>query len=326
MVDGERKLTLQQRVASLARFIRLIVLASLGVVPAIVGLVKPDAAGGMEKWLKDQEKETDERKGCLTLIFTPILVLIIIVFVLVILSILNCVNGGRGLGTCTQLTIPGLLTSLTETPTNSPALTNTPMVTATFTVTPTPTPTDMPTPTATATEIPTVTPTRTYTSTPSDALTETLTSTPTAIETEFLAMTPVILRIIIFRDENSLVIYVPPSVQSVSLQGITLEVEIRGTRERYRLEDYPAFGGFGFGTITGPLCFVLESAGNNSPLPQQCQGLEPARLLVQRLSAANVFWYDASFNQGHLILIMRGTEQLGLCPEIASACPIGDDS
>jgi hypothetical protein len=87
----------------------------------------------------------------------------------------------------------------------------------------------------------------------------------------------------IFRDEDSLTIYIPDSGGAVSLQGFRLEVvDSRNNRVSHGLEEYPSFRGLlPFNNIPTPICLRLERDGSRVVLPLNCNG---STLLTQRFT------------------------------------------
>jgi hypothetical protein len=106
----------------------------------------------------------------------------------------------------------------------------------------------------------------------------------------------------IFRDEDSLTIYVPGN-QPVPLLSLGFEVTIGEGRRLFLLQDYEAFDSLYFNNVPTPICFRLERQGSNKPVPQNCHEIT---LLIQPLTDADIFWYDQTLKQHRTVLLMLG--------------------
>jgi hypothetical protein len=124
------------------------------------------------------------------------------------------------------------------------------------------------------------------------------------------------VEIIVFRDADSLTIYIPGN-QTISLLNLGFEVTIDGKRQLYLLQDYEAFDALYFERVLTPSCFRLESQECDAPVPQACHG---ATLLIQRLSTADVFWYDSAMKQERTVLLMSVPSNVGICPAGQPQC------
>ncbi len=131
-----------------------------------------------------------------------------------------------------------------------------------------------------------------------------------------LAQMPVNLAI--FVDEDSLTLYVSDS-GLVSLQGLTFRVDDGSGPKTYSLESYPSFRGLPYDSVPAPICFRLLRDTSNRVAPQDCQN---KTLLIQKLAAADVFWYDATTNISHLITIVQGETSQGICPSGNPRCDV----
>ena len=131
-----------------------------------------------------------------------------------------------------------------------------------------------------------------------------------------LAQNPV--ELIIFRDEDSLTIYVPGN-QPVPLLNLGLEVTIGEGRQLFLLQDYEAFDSLYFSSVPTPICFRLERQGSSKPVPQNCHGIT---LLIQPLTDADVFWYDQTLKQHRTVLLMSVPSNIGICAAGQAACDL----
>jgi formylglycine-generating enzyme len=130
-----------------------------------------------------------------------------------------------------------------------------------------------------------------------------------------LAQAPVDL--VIFRDEDSLTIYVPQD-GTVSLQGLQLEVmTATGETMSFLLAEFPAFRGLRWSDIPAPICLRLQRDQSDRVAPFECQGIAT---LSQRVPNANVFWYDRVSSQERLVLILQAETTQGLCPPGQATC------
>ena len=74
------------------------------------------------------------------------------------------------------------------------------------------------------------------------------------------------LQLVLFRDAESLTLYVPEK-DVVSLSGLTFEaVNAQGKRLKIRLDEFPALRGLDMARIVGPACFQFVS-NQRTPLP-----------------------------------------------------------
>lgn len=138
---------------------------------------------------------------------------------------------------------------------------------------------------------------------------------------------PVMTRFIVFRDANSLTVYVPDATEyrPVNMRGIFFQVVLNGpTNERvsYSLEwNYSNFWGMPFEGLQFPVCFrLLRQSASTSVLPLECQGRN-VLLLAQELNNTDIFWYDSRLNQPRLILVYRGVND-AICPDSEPRCVV----
>ena len=125
--------------------------------------------------------------------------------------------------------------------------------------------------------------------------------------------------IVIFRDVDSLTIYVPEN-QQVSLEGLKFQVtSATGEVIERLLGQYLSFIGLPFENVPTPICLRLLRDQSNRVIPNDCP---PDWTLNQRVSDADVFWYDRPSGQGRLVLIFREDSMQGLCPAGQSQCRI----
>jgi formylglycine-generating enzyme required for sulfatase activity len=130
------------------------------------------------------------------------------------------------------------------------------------------------------------------------------------------AQTPA--NLVIFIDEDSLTLYVPDA-GTVSLQGLGFMVDDGSGAKTYLLETYASFRGLPYNTVPAPICFRLIRNGSNVPAPQDCQNIT---FLIQRLAAADVFWYDTTTNVSRLLTISQGPTPQAICPSGNARCTI----
>src|SRR5262245_56897426 len=128
--------------------------------------------------------------------------------------------------------------------------------------------------------------------------------------------------IVIFREADTLTLYVPDK-GLVSLEGLTIEATaIDGTKLSKRLEEFAAFRGLPFDRIVAPACFILESNLKTSSMPLEYREVPPEHVFTERLTPANMIWYDSVADEPRLILITRDSETFGQCPATLPQCEI----
>ncbi len=128
--------------------------------------------------------------------------------------------------------------------------------------------------------------------------------------------------VIIFRETDTLTFYLPAK-SLVSLEGLTIEATtIDGTRLKKRLDEFTAFQGLPFDRIVAPACFVLQSNESNASMPLECRQIPPEHLFTEKLTPADMIWYDSVADEPRLIFITRDTENYGQCPATAPQCEI----
>src|SRR5947207_5568766 len=111
--------------------------------------------------------------------------------------------------------------------------------------------------------------------------------------------------IVIFREADTLTLYLPDK-GLVSLEGLTIEATaIDGKKLSARLDDFVAFRGLPFDRIVAPACFILESNLKTSSMPLECRQIPPEHVFTERLTPANMIWYDSVADEARLILITR---------------------
>ncbi len=150
----------------------------------------------------------------------------------------------------------------------------------------------------------------------------TATPTPTAVAGDSVTL-------MLFRDEDSLTLYVPPSDDPLSLEGLKYRVTLLGggTISRRLDQDYAAFLGMPFaniGSLGQGLCFRLLRSGGTRPVPQVCQS--GVLLLTQQVASADVFWRDGGAAVDRTIFIYRDDRLVAACgPEAQCAVewPVG---
>jgi hypothetical protein len=128
----------------------------------------------------------------------------------------------------------------------------------------------------------------------------------------------------IFRDEDSLTLYVPETDEQLSLVGLTFQAETNnGTITRRLDQDYGSFRGMPYSNISSlgtALCFRLVRDRVSASTPIECQS--GVQMLTQRLSNADVFWYDNTNNIEHLVTVSLNDKVLGICETGTSECKI----
>lgn len=122
------------------------------------------------------------------------------------------------------------------------------------------------------------------------------------------------LTITLYRDTDSLTIYLPASSPSPSLQGLRLRVS-QGVY--YELDRFAAFAGLPFDNLPTPICFRLIRSGSASPLPLACP---TQATFTQQVADSDVFWYDSARSSALPITVERGSI-FYICPTI-SACNV----
>jgi uncharacterized protein YgiM (DUF1202 family) len=128
--------------------------------------------------------------------------------------------------------------------------------------------------------------------------------------------------IVIFREADTLTLYLPGK-GLVSLEGLTIEATaIDGTKLSVRLDQFTAFRGLPFDRIVTPACFILESNLKTSSMPLECRQVPPERVFTERLTPANMIWYDSVADEPRLIFITRDSESYGQCPATLPQCEI----
>jgi formylglycine-generating enzyme required for sulfatase activity len=119
--------------------------------------------------------------------------------------------------------------------------------------------------------------------------------------------------IIIFRDAESLTLYVLPCNPPVSIVGLTFQVT---TSENelitHKLDDFDSFRGILFENLPTPICFRIVKFGSRIPVPLECPG--SLSLHTQKVADVNLFWV------GRLIQILGGIEENSFCPAEQSEC------
>lgn len=215
-------------------------------------------------------------------------------------------------------------------------LTHTPQpLTETLTSTPAPTSTDTPQPSDTPTDTPqpatqTSTPTPSPTGTPQPSSTPTTTpNPPTNTPVPATPTTPApsgdTITLTIFRDQDSLTLYMPKTDQPLSLAGLVFQVEITGQNRQFPLIGYSSFGGNSIlgnvSILNSAACFRLARSGSRSPAPLECQN--GALPLTQNVADADVFWYDSTANQHRTVLVLRDGGTITVCAAGQTTCDVG---
>lgn len=111
------------------------------------------------------------------------------------------------------------------------------------------------------------------------------------------------VQIVVFRDEDSLTIYVPGEGQ-VSLQGLQIQ---DATGYNHLLQAYVDFQHINFSRIAAPVCLRLVRDDSRTTAPQACATAEQH---LQTLTNADVFWHDAFMNQTSIISVIGDATQV----------------
>lgn len=123
--------------------------------------------------------------------------------------------------------------------------------------------------------------------------------------------------VLIYRDVDALAIYIGGEGYK-SLVGFTLEsVDIQGNVSSRALNNFPSFVGLQFDRVAAPVCFIIENANRPMTLPLECQELTGGgntRIFREKLTPANLFWYDSVAAEQRLLTITDGTTTLARCP------------
>ncbi len=152
------------------------------------------------------------------------------------------------------------------------------------------------------------------------------TETSTSPDTSEFISTPSsnAVTVTIFRDEDSLTVYVPETDEQVSLAGLVFQVEITGQNRQFPLNAYSSFGST---SILGDIrvlgsagCFTLVRNGSRNPRPLECQGGTTS--LTQNLADADLFWYDATTNGNRTILVLEDGNVIAVCAAGQTQCDI----
>ncbi len=126
----------------------------------------------------------------------------------------------------------------------------------------------------------------------------------------------------IFRSADAITFYVTGTT-TVSLVGITIETDTtQGQHLKARLDQYPSFIGLPFTKLKPPLCFHLENKGQLEPPPIQCRQIAQGQLFTEKLTPANVIWYDEAAGEARPVNITRDGNSLGQCSATAVECDL----
>ncbi len=131
-----------------------------------------------------------------------------------------------------------------------------------------------------------------------------------------------VVTIVLYRDEDAITLYITND-GLVSLQGLTLEATTATGEVLSRaLERFPSFIGLQFDRLVGPLCFQMENRARPATLPLECRQIPPERLFIERLTPADLLWYDSVAREARLLVIRRGDEVFGRCPAEIAECEV----
>jgi hypothetical protein len=156
--------------------------------------------------------------------------------------------------------------------------------------------------------------------TPSLSPTLTLTATLTSIASMTPSTTANQLTFTLFRDEDSLTIYIPEMNAPVSIVDLTFQIQTsEGTFRSFDIEKYSSFVGLPFSNIPTPICIRLTKNTSISPIPLECGGI---LMITQNLADADVFWFDNISVQDRTVLIADGQEIIGVCASGQAKCDI----
>jgi serine/threonine protein kinase len=193
--------------------------------------------------------------------------------------------------------------------------------------------------TPTYTNVPTVAPTTVPTTVPITAPTTAPASGPTALPAA-TGITPTVptalptqtnppptatvpsARLIVFRDQDTLFLYLPDTPQ-VALDSLALEAQTaQGVHLSKMLKDYPSFLGLPFDKMHGPICFRLTTRNSNSAVPLECRSLPAGQMLTERLTPADLIWYDTAANEQRRVVFTISAHEVGQCPATQNRCEI----
>ncbi len=123
--------------------------------------------------------------------------------------------------------------------------------------------------------------------------------------------------IIIYRDEDSLTIFVAGSPTATLAEMNLSYANSTGDRIEYRLDQYQAFWGL-FDNPQSPICLRLERANSANPVPIKCQ--RDLLLATQQLFTGDAFWYDPGTNLERSVFINTTTSDQWVCPAGENTC------
>lgn len=125
-----------------------------------------------------------------------------------------------------------------------------------------------------------------------------------------------------YRDMDTLTLYMPDQ-DKVSLTTLAIQVtRPNGQTKSALLKDYPSFVGLPFDNVGGPICFQIGTRARSTPLPLECRQIPSTSVFIERLTPANLFWFDAVANAPLTVSIMLGAQSLGQCPANEPQCEL----
>lgn len=124
--------------------------------------------------------------------------------------------------------------------------------------------------------------------------------------------------IVIFADEDSLTVFIDGN-QTVSLIGLSFEVNLDGRRQQRFLSDYQQLDELRFDSIPTPICLRLQRVNPREPVPSVCPR---DRIFIQQISAGEVFWWDNFERQTRTLNIMQNEQLLEACPGGFARCDV----
>ncbi|PJF39367.1 MAG: hypothetical protein CUN54_08875 [Phototrophicales bacterium] len=121
----------------------------------------------------------------------------------------------------------------------------------------------------------------------------------------------------------------PNREEPETLRNLVFEVIGRdGVIQRYEFTSFFP-GAYLDSGLRTPFCFHLELVDNNDRLPQECIDIidqYPNRLIKQRITLSDIFWYDPVTQMFRTINIPVNDSLVEFCPAGVPRCPIGFES
>jgi hypothetical protein len=147
--------------------------------------------------------------------------------------------------------------------------------------------------------------------------TPTMTPSPTATSAPTVTMT-------IFRDEESLTLYIPQTSLPLDLSNFAYQVTTSSGTTSYALKKYNAFLGLPLAyinTLNQDVCLRLEYSNTQNPVQGDCLG-DSVFLTVQPVPASDIFWYDTAANTGLIVGVSEGVQAVSYCAPGSTRCSV----